>query len=430
MHNKMSLKKMQELTRTGQGTKFFKVRDIIYSSRAYQATASIGNSTGITAAAIDYDTFVKAVPRINTVYEFFYDGNVWNHNGVPCLLATYGLSVTGNAVSGDVVIVTLNADKLGWDILGTNHDTAKASPYTTTLGMHDQWKNDMQFDAPEAMFAFSSGLAAGTYNFTVGAQPWYASDVNKTMQFTLTKAIPAGGQLRTNNAYNATMIGSTVLTYSSPSSTTALETVSITQGNSGTSLGTVTRTVTGNINSIDRALLGSNNYKESAIRQWLNSDKPAGQVWTPQTVWDRPPSWAATADGFMRGMDADFLAVVGKTHIKVARATTYEGGVAYDEMDDYFFLLSRSEQYGGVEVSGVDEGSPYPYYSDYSDLSSAGTGADKNRIKYRNGTAQLYWERTPYTSSGYNVCRVGADGYVSGGNAYISGGVLPACNII
>ena len=52
-----------------------------------------------------------------------------------------------------------------------------------------------------------------------------------------------------------------------------------------------------------------------------------------------------------------------------------------DTTTEKFFLLSRSEVYGGLENS-VNEGTPYPYYADYSQLgNTAGTGADSNRVK-------------------------------------------------
>lgn len=129
---------------------------------------------------------------------------------------------------------------------------------------------------------------------------------------------------------------------------------------------------------------------------------------------------------------AGFAEIVGgtsKTHIVTVRNTTCDGG-GYDEMDDYFFLLSRSEVYGGAEVSGVNEGEPYPCYANYSDLSAPGTGPDSNRIKYKNGTAQYWWNRTPNSGNGGDVRLVNAAGGVSSYVAYNSGGVAPACNII
>ena len=55
---------------------------------------------------------------------------------------------------------------------------------------------------------------------------------------------------------------------------------------------------------------GSNNYAQSAARQWLNSDAAAGSVWTPTNKFDRAPFWATSKAGFMKGLPADFLAAV------------------------------------------------------------------------------------------------------------------------
>ena len=51
------------------------------------------------------------------------------------------------------------------------------------------------FDEPEAIFESSSALAAGTYHFTVKNDSWGGNN-NKTIQFTLTEALPAGYQIR------------------------------------------------------------------------------------------------------------------------------------------------------------------------------------------------------------------------------------------
>lgn len=87
-----------------------------------------------------------------------------------------------------------------------------------------------------------------------------------------------------------------------------------------------------------------NNYKESAVREWLNSDKVAGSVWTPATNYDRPPSWVSNKAGFMNGMDADFLAVIGKTTKVTCRNNVTDGGGS-DTTKDKFFLLSRYADY-------------------------------------------------------------------------------------
>ena len=322
---------------------------------------------------------------------------------------------------------------LVWDIIGIDHDTPSDPQFThsLTLQLHDQYKTAMQFDAPEAMLAVKdTALAAGTYHFTIAAT--WSKAVAGTYQFTLTKEVPVGGCIAgPERLADVEPVNWKVSTYSSVSSTTVIETVAVTSGSSGQSIGTLTPAgdFANNLNSIHRIGYGSNNYKASAMRQWLNSDAAAGSVWTSQTDYDRPPSWAANTAGWMNGMDADFLAVIGKTHIVVSRNTVCDGGGS-DEMDDTFFLLSRREVFDGNEVANVIEGEPYPYYANYSDLSAAGTGADSNRIKYRAGTAQYWWLRSPYAGNGAYARYIGPTGAVNYYYAYFSYGVAPACCII
>ena len=84
----------------------------------------------------------------------------------------------------------------------------------------------------------------------------------------------------------------------------------------------------------------------------------------------------------------------------------------------------------GDEVSSVKEGEPYPYYSNYSDYTSPNTGADSNRVKYKNGSPQWQWERTPNAGSSGDVRIVNGTGYLSSYVASGSNGVAPACNVI
>lgn len=333
---------------------------------------------------------------------------------------------------GDQLTCSKGTDSLVWDIIGIDHDTPADPQFThsMTLQLHDCYKNTMQFDAREAFYYAESELPAGTYHFKLAAHTWVADDVGKTFQFTLTQAVPAGGQIVMNQDYDATLAGATVSTYKSSIDATAIETVTMSVGTGGTDLGDLDNTVQTNMNSCQRALLGSNNYMESAIKQWLNSSAAAGSVWKPQTKFDRPPSWTATAAGWMNDLDSDFLAVIGKTACVVSRNTITDGGGS-DKFEDKFFLLSRREVYMGDEISDVIEGEPYPYYSDYSDLTAVGIGADSNRIKYRSDSPQYWWLRTPSSGGGGFVRGVHATGAIYyGGIAYSSVGVAPACNII
>lgn len=167
----------------------------------------------------------------------------------------------------------------------------------------------VQYDATEAFYYAEQELAAGTYNITIANQAWYTADNGKTFQFTLATAVPAGGQLVFAMTYNATLEGKSVKSYANKTTTTALETVTLTEGSEGTSLGT-TNGSSPNVNHMHRAIFGSNNYAQSAVRQWLNSGAAAGSVWTPTNVFDRPASWATSYNGFMHGLPADFTDVL------------------------------------------------------------------------------------------------------------------------
>lgn len=330
---------------------------------------------------------------------------------------------------GDQLICERAGVELTWDVLGIDIDTPADSQFshTVTLGLHDCF-SELQFDAREALFYCEEGLAAGTYNFTVKQHTWVASDVNKTFQFTLTEAVPAKGQIVLMTTYNVAIAGRTVKTFASASSTTEIETATVTEGSVGTSLGDVNNTIAGGTNSLQRALTGNNNYAQSAIRQYLNSKATAGSVWSPQNVWDRAPTWAASTEGFLNGIDEDFLSVIGEVTKKTALNTVSDGGGSATTTEKVF-LLSRSEVYGGNEVTG-GEGAAYPYYAEYSDLGSAETGNDSNRIKCRNGTATYWWLRSPYAGSANSVRLVYAPGNISGSNANNSIGVAPACCIV
>ena len=330
---------------------------------------------------------------------------------------------------GDQLTCQRGSTTLVWDIIGFDIDTPADKQFThsMTLQLHDCLPGT-QYDAPEALFYCETALAAGTYNFTLLAGYDTTYGGGKTYQFTLTKEVPAGGQITFLWNWNTQASTTKVSTYKSRTDTAAIETVGVTEGTGGTNLGTADGKTT-NMNHSHRIRYGSNNWVESAMRQYLNSDKAAGSVWTPQTKFDRPPSWNASTAGFMNGLDADFLAVIGKTTKVTCRNTVTDGGGS-DTTKDKFFLLSRREVFAGNEVSNVTEGEPYPFYSDYSDYASANAGADKNRIKYRGGSPQWWWLRTPNAGNGNHVRGVYADGnldIIDAGNGY---GLAPACNVI
>jgi hypothetical protein len=326
-----------------------------------------------------------------------------------------------------------SGNNIDWVVIGKDIDIPSDNQYNHTMTLQTQdCIESLQFDAPEAFYYTDEGLAAGTYYFTIDSTYDTLNNDLSAYQFTLSQPLPAGGQLIFNWQSGTRASAAKVGSFANSTSTTAMEILSVTEGTSGINLGELKITVQPilKLNALQRIRYGSNNYKESAIRQWLNSNKAAGQVWTAQTGWDRPPAWAETVNGFMYDMDADFLSAIKKTHITAARAQTVEGGNTYDEMDDYFFLLSKPQIYGGYTIPNIDEGNIYPYFKDYSQLLAAGTDHDTNRRKARNNVATSWLLRSPYVSTGYIVWCVYAAGSMDASYAANAKGVAAACNII
>jgi len=335
--------------------------------------------------------------------------------------------------------VTHDADTgqdIVWVVRGHDHHQAADETLTHTMTLETKCvysdangaRKTLQYDAQEALYYAESGLAAGTYHFTVANQTWYTADNGKSYQFTLTKAVPAGGQVCLSMTYNQALEGKDVKTYASPSSTNAIETVTITEGSGGTSLGTTNGT--GSVNHMHRIVFSSNNYAQSAVRQWLISAGAAGSAWAPTTKFDRPPSWAAAYNGFMHGLPAGFLAVVQPAVIPCRTnlvsetnsldGTEFAANTVY-MLQDKFFLLSRPEIYGTWDSETCKDGEQLEYYSGLT---------DDERKKYdAAGTARNTWLRSPSPSSACSERIVYTDGSLSANSAYVHNGVAPACII-
>ena len=287
--------------------------------------------------------------------------------------------------------------------------------------------NAFPFSPKQAMYKCPDGLAAGTYHFTIKEHSWVSGDVNKIIQFTLANNIPAGGQLLVNQSYNVSFVGATISSYASPESTTVIETVTMSEGSSGTDLGELKNSINGNFNSCQRALLGDNRWKHSFERQMMNSGLKG--FWTAQTEWDRPVAWADSHDGLLASFDKDFVDVLAEVDVTTVLNTVSDGG-GTEVTRDKFFLPNRLEMYMTAE-NASEIGVAWDYYKNNSDLPSPGTGADSNRIKYEIGTttARYYWMRTPSAGDARYVRSVDTDGSVNGSSASYDNGCAPACVI-
>lgn len=238
------------------------------------------------------------------------------------------------------------------------------------FGMHYAIPEDMQFDAPEAVYYAETELAAGTYHIAVGAAYGDGWKADQNIQFTLAQAVPAGGQIfidfGANNA-NAPTAGRAVKTYATIGAADVIESTTTSNGTGGTELGTIgvgntPQKTNGNLNAISRAVYGNGRYSESAIRQWLNSDAAANTWWTPKNNWDRPPRAAdMNQAGFLTRLPADFVKILDYNDITIALNATEGFLTDRETVRDRIFLPSVENMYIVPQLADA-EAPAWDYY--------------------------------------------------------------------
>lgn len=380
----------------------------------------------------------SAIQEVKNTLEAHYKAG--SSEGVRSFAGLQALCRIGNVEDyvsvGDQFSCARGQETLTWDVvhIGDAGDVGgeTGSKYVA-LQLHDCFKTQLQFDEREAFFYADKELPAGTYHFktdhsNITDKNW--DEWKKTLQFTLTKAVPAGGQIAfsQDTDYNKVRAGTNkIVTFASQTTTTALETVSCSEGTSGTDLSTL-----GTINASQRVCYGYNNYKQSALRQFLNSDAAAGSVWTPQNNFDRPPAWAAAQDGFMNGLDSDFLNAVQQVKINVTTNQITDGNTVESMQDKFFLPTSKNINGMQNDPSHIEDTTIWDYYTKFRRDGKTGESYndDPNRIKYI-GTGKVYWWLRSCSLSYANVVRIvltsGYGGW--GANACGAYGVAPACYI-
>ena len=448
-----SYAQLQQLIRDGLGAKVFPVGTQVKTERETAITISVGDSTGITAATVDEDTFVNKIGEGHTgIYEAHYDGASWlNEHNEPILLSEYGIQVTGTAAEGDHIIVTETASELLWDVLDHNKHTFQNPALTkgVVLGMHNVFTyGSIPFCPAQLLFHAKDGLAAGTYKFTLlnGA---YGGGTGQdgVYMFTITNAIPAGGGFRhsTIGAYQgggynkAQITGGTITTYgvynaangSRPTVESGV-TVSVYDDSTATDLGVFSAEdhayKSEYNNSTERNAYGSNRWSTSVFRQWLNSTAPAyksgdavvSHWFSIQTPFDMPPSESVLKmAGFLHGFGQHLVDLIQPVAITCS-LTNFDKSAANEQETTYdkVWLQSMTELGLGAN-NGANEGSTFAYWS------TRNTNAD--RIKREGSTARYWFLRSATPSYAYFVRYITTDGSLSYSDAYGAGGCVPAC---
>lgn len=280
----------------------------------------------------------------------------------------------------------------------------------------------VQFSHQRAFLACPEGLAAGTYHFDF-AKAW-GNNVKPgiSYQFTLTKPVEKGGRLA--GCYGAPDTAPTswkVYSYGA-NGITLNETVNVTVGSSGTDIGTIPyEKRNGNINSTQEMAYGWNRWKTSALRQWLNSNEPKGQWWTPQDAWDICPDQLANKDGFLCGMPEQMLNSLKKVKVSTFANTVNDEGVE-DITYDYVTLPSLGQIYAQTQIAG--EGNPHTYWKRKSGRTTPCEWwkDQPNMITYsvaNKTSAQLVRLRSADRNGAYFTWLVHSSGNISG--SYASG---------
>lgn len=297
----------------------------------------------------------------------------------------------------------------------------------TFLEAHYTTPFEVQF-SNRAFLRCPDGLKAGTYNVTLGAK-WGDKDAQKdtTWQFTLTKDVPTGGSVAGFTQMPDKAASEWKATSYAADGITTIETVPITSGSGGTSLGIMQyATRNGNLNSMQESGYGWNRWKYSAARQWLNSAQPKGKWWTKQDDWDIAPSQLSQKDGFLCGLPADMIAVLKPVKVITLANTVSDGGetdITYDKV----FLASFAEM--NININ-VEEGTPHEYWQRRTNSKTKLEPWKQYPCMIRYSAAnhtspQIVFSRSAYRGNASNVMGVSTGGGVSNAGAWHSHAYAP-----
>ena len=324
----------------------------------------------------------------------------------------------------------------------------------TVPAMYMEWKYTIPFAipycAPQCLQCFDgtsgapNGLPAGNYAFLVKSLPNWATArtayQGKYLCFTLENDIPSGGVLTGNGwGNNNTWAMTTKTSYLNNAETIEVPSITVyeTLPAEYTFLGETWSTDVGYgiLNWPECVPYGDNTWRDSDLRQWLNSNAEAGSWWEKKTRYNMQPATATTHAGFLHGYSNDFINQLRV--VKVLQNTNTvkekEGMVAtYDKI----FIASRTQ----MNCNTADEGTIWAYYKALAvgqenlDTSGRFKNGSTYEILKRYGlgattTAYTYFQRSANRANGSNVYFCSNSGnlnYYYAGNTYCC---VPACVI-
>ena len=310
-----------------------------------------------------------------------------------------------------------------FDVVDHDRHPVQDGTHSMLLLMHDTWYGHAM-DTREAIVFCETDLLPGTYSFTVERQKWFPEDNGRTYSFTVDQTITGGSQLYLDMKYNEPLEGKIIEAYDCAGNTVPYCKAMLHEGKSGEFLGTADGSCR-NVNYMHRAIFGSNSYRESAMRQWLNSSEPSGLWWKAQTRFDRPPAYAWTDSGFLYGMDEDFIDVLNYIDIETVHNNTYEQdhseGTGKYRVRDRIFIPDLRDV--GFEDEGENK-SPYHAFE-------SGTNDCRMKVNmdYPSIEDNRWWLRSPDRNNASSYYVVAGDGSLFVHTGYVGFGIAAACVI-
>ena len=427
----------------GLGPKAVPVGTVIETEKETGISVTIGTSgegtPGVTGATVAESTFIAKIGHSDPgAYEFTYDGAAWHLDGAAVELGHYGITPTGTAAAGDMIVVHVSASAIMMNVLDHDYHTPanSAIPHTCTIGMRDCFEY-RQFDAPEALIKVVDGLAAGSHFYLTLYKGAYGGGTGQDGIYGGTlveeQAIPAGGYLRHTtmgayqSSYNASQItGGKWIAYDTSFNQIGAQIATDSGDTTGTNFGTATAsTYQGNsehVNFTERNAYGCNRVDQSAWLQYANAEGTGW--WVQKNEWDFPPASVSTIKGFLTGLDPVMKAAMVKTKIRVALPNCDGGG--YKDIEAYVFPLSMTEVGFGANNSQYETSWGLNNTLKTTALAFYQGATNADRIKKLAGSARYWFLRGPNPSSASHVRSVSTDGSLSSYNASNAYGFVAA----
>ena len=387
-------------------------------------TEAIDNLNGVSGKS---NNAVEAIDRLAVSFKDLKDKVAGTERDISWL------EILNDVQSGDAGKYTIGDiiedEDVSWRVVHKAEEELRDSTKVSGMWLQSRYCTDanVQF-SQRAFYACPDGLEAGSYYITFGSTVNHTPIVkDEVLAFTLTKDVPAGGRLFIPDMYSAKVTWKVRVI--DADGITVLEEVVPAFTATGTSLGTTNTNVqlrNENINGIYEMLYGYNNWAASAVRQYLNSDKPKGEWWQPYDKWDVAPNQLSTLDGYLFDKPSSFKAALRevKTVTYGNNTTDTDDIITYDKV----IIPSLDQMFIAPQYSGDGEGEAFDYYKELRGNNTPFVKDQANPelvITNSAGAARYVLLRSPHRDRSYYEWYVFTTGNVYFNYAIITSSLQP-----